>query len=60
MATHREFLYVRQPDGMPDASCFQLIEAPLPSPTDGQVLAATHYLSIDPYMRRQMGGGHGQ
>jgi len=60
VATHREFIYVRAPDGMPDASCFRLVEAPIPRPADGQVLARTHFLSIDPYMRRQMGGGHGQ
>lgn len=28
----------------------------MPVPGAGQVLARTHYLSIDPYMRRQMGG----
>ena len=60
MATHREIIYVRAPDGMPDAGCFRIVEAPMPSPADGQVLARTHFLSIDPYMRRQMGGGHGQ
>lgn len=57
MPTHREYLYVRAPDGMPDANCFRLVEAPIPEPGPGQVLARTHYLSIDPYMRRQMGGG---
>jgi NADPH-dependent curcumin reductase CurA len=60
VATHREIIYARVPDGMPDAGCFRLVEAPLPRPADGQVLARTHFLSIDPYMRRQMGGGHGQ
>ena len=60
MATHREIIYVRAPDGMPDAGCFRLVEAPMPRPADGQVLARTHFLSIDPYMRRQMGAGHGQ
>ena len=60
VATHREILYVRAPTGMPDAGCFRLVEAPMPIPADGQVLVRTHYLSIDPYMRRQMGGGHGQ
>ena len=60
MATHRQFLYVRAPDGLPDESCFQLVEAPVPVPADGQVLVRTHYLSIDPYFRRMMGGGHGQ
>ena len=60
MTTHREFIFVQVPHGMPDAGCFRLLEAPIPRPVDGQVLARTHYLSIDPYMRRQMAGGHGQ
>ncbi len=60
MATHREILFVRAPDGMPDAGCFRVVEAPMPQPGEGQVLVATHYLSIDPYFRRMMGGGHGQ
>jgi len=60
MATHRELLYVRAPDGMPDAGCFQLVEANVPSAAEGQVLVRTHFLSIDPYMRRMMGNGHGQ
>jgi NADPH-dependent curcumin reductase CurA len=58
MTTHREIVFVQVPHGMPDAGCFRLVEAPTPRPADGQVLARTHYLSIDPYMRRQMGGGH--
>ncbi len=60
MATHREFQFVKAPVGMPDASCFRLVEAPIPKPGEGQVLVATHYLSIDPYFRRMMSGGHGQ
>lgn len=54
--TQKLFRYVRAPAGVPDASCFRLEEAPIPSPADGQVLVETHFLSIDPYMRRQMGG----
>ncbi len=54
--THREFRYVKAPVGLPDPSCFELREVPVPEPTDGQVLVETHYLSIDPYMRRNMGG----
>ena len=59
MATHKEIIYRRPPEGVVDDSSFELIEAPVPVPGDGQVLVRTHYLSIDPYMRRQMGGGHG-
>ena len=60
MATHRVITYVKAPDGMPDTGCFELRDVPRPVPADRQVLVATHYLSIDPYMRRMMGGGHGQ
>lgn len=60
MPTHRQFIYVRAPHGMPDEGCFRLVDAPLPKPAPGQVLVRTHYLSIDPYFRRMMGGGHGQ
>jgi NADPH-dependent curcumin reductase CurA len=60
VTTHREIIFVQVPHGMPDAGCFRLLEAPIPRPADGQVLARTHFLSIDPYMRRQMAGGHGQ
>ena len=60
MVRNREIVYVRAPDGMPDAGCFRLIESQMPKPAEGQVLVRTHFLSIDPYMRRQMGGGHGQ
>ena len=60
MATHRVITYVRAPDGMPDEACFRVVEAAMPRPADGQVLVRTHFLSIDPYFRRMMGGGHGQ
>lgn len=60
MAMQRQFLYVRAPDGMPDETCFELVEAPRPEPAEGQVVVRTHFLSIDPYFRRMMGGGHGQ
>lgn len=56
MATHREFLFAKAPDGMPDAACFELVEAAMPQAGPGEVLVKTHFLSIDPYMRRAMGG----
>lgn len=60
MSRTRHFIFVRVPEGMPDASCFRLEDAPMPVPGERQVLVRTDYLSIDPYMRRQMSGGHGQ
>ena len=39
---------------MPTPANFRLEQAPVPSPTDGQVLLRTLYLSLDPYMRGRM------
>jgi len=54
MRTHRQIIYVKAPDGSVEESCFRIEAATVPEPGDGQVLVRTHYLSIDPYMRRQM------
>ena len=56
MTTHREFLFAKVPDGMPTEDCFELVERAIPQAGDGQVLVKTHFLSIDPYMRRAMSG----
>lgn len=55
MKNQQEIRFVRRPEGLPSQDCFRLVEAPMPKPLDGQVLVQTHYLSIDPYMRRAMG-----
>ncbi len=55
----RQFIYIKPPDGFPSEDCFRMVETEMPVPTDGEVLVATCYLSIDPYMRRQMGGSRG-
>ena len=60
MSTHREIKFVKPPEGLPTADCFETIEVPTPAPADGEVLVQTHVLSIDPYMRRAMGGGRNQ
>jgi NADPH-dependent curcumin reductase len=51
----KQILYAKAPDGWVDESCFRLAEAAIPRIGEGQVLVETHYLSIDPYMRRAMG-----
>lgn len=43
-----------RPAGRPDASNFTITEAPVPAPSDGQVLLRTRFLSLDPYMRGRM------
>ena len=55
-ATHKEVLFVEKPEGSVTERCFRLVDAPVPAPAEGQVLARTSFLSIDPYMRRMMGG----
>ncbi|GAB5415121.1 MAG: NADP-dependent oxidoreductase [Congregibacter sp.] len=46
------------PEGIPRASDFQLREIALPALAEGEVLCATEYLSLDPYMRSQIAGRH--
>jgi NADPH-dependent curcumin reductase CurA len=48
---------VSRPTGEPGADNFQLVEAPVPDLSDGQVLVQHHYLSLDPYMRGRMNDG---
>ena len=51
---NRQILLANRPVGMPKASDFLLNETSIPTPTNGQVLCETLYLSLDPYMRGRM------
>jgi NADPH-dependent curcumin reductase len=51
---NRQVRLKRRPVGEPKPDDFELAEAPIPSPGDGQVLSRTIYLSLDPYMRGRM------
>ena len=53
-STNRQVRLKSRPIGEPKPDNFQLAEAPMPSPGDGQVLSRTIYLSLDPYMRGRM------
>ena len=53
---NRQFILVARPFGLPKDSDFELVELPLPSLTDGQILLRTHFLSVDPYMRSRISG----
>jgi hypothetical protein len=44
----------RRPVGEATPEDFELLEAPVPAPGDGEVLCRTIYLSLDPYMRGRM------
>ncbi len=51
---NRRIVLAARPVGMPDARHFRLEETAVLSPSAGQVLLRTIYLSLDPYMRELM------
>ncbi len=51
---NRQITLAARPVGYPKESDFKLVETPIPTPEDGQVLVKTIYLSVDPYMRGRM------
>ena len=55
-SVNRQIVLRRRPVGMPKPGDFDLVEAPLPAPKDGEILSRTIYLSLDPYMRGRIGG----
>jgi len=52
--TNKQLLLTSRPEGEATAANFTLVETPVPSLADGQVLLRHHYLSLDPYMRGRM------
>jgi NADPH-dependent curcumin reductase len=52
--TNRRVLLKSRPVGEPQVTDFELVEAPRPSPADGEILCRTIWLSLDPYMRGRM------
>ena len=52
--TNRQIHLASRPDGEPTVANFRLVEAPLPTLRENQVLVRNHYLSLDPYMRGRM------
>jgi NADPH:quinone reductase len=51
---NRQILLAARPAGFPKDSDFKLVESPVPTPGDGQILVRSIYLSVDPYMRGRM------
>ena len=54
---NQQIVLVRRPSGEPVANDFDLREGSVPEPGEGQFLARTLYLSLDPYMRGRMDAG---
>jgi NADPH-dependent curcumin reductase len=51
---NRQILLKSRPEGPPGLDNFELTQAPIPEPGEGEVLMRTLYLSLDPYMRGRM------
>jgi len=51
---NKQILLARRPKGAPVPDDFELAETAIPAPGDGEFLARTIYLSLDPYMRGRM------
>jgi NADPH-dependent curcumin reductase len=51
---NRQVLLRRRPTGTPSTEDFEIAEAPMPDPGEGEVLIRGIYLSLDPYMRGRM------
>jgi hypothetical protein len=51
---NRQILLTARPDGLPKPTDFNLVEAPILEPGEGEMLLRTLYLSLDPYMRGRM------
>ncbi|MEM9440865.1 MAG: NADP-dependent oxidoreductase [Pseudomonadota bacterium] len=51
---NRRFVLAKRPVGLPTEDVFRLEETTIPDPTDGEIVARTLYLSLDPYMRGRM------
>jgi NADPH-dependent curcumin reductase CurA len=49
-----QIVLASRPTGRPSPDNFQFVQAPVPSPGDGQILLKIRYLSLDPYMRGRM------
>src|SRR5258706_15121705 len=54
LTMNRQILLAARPVGFPKDTDFKLVEAPVPTPRDGQILVRSIYLSVDPYMRGRM------
>lgn len=51
---NRQILLKSRPTGAPTLANFDIVDAPMPSLADGDVLRRTKFLSLDPYMRGRM------
>ena len=51
---NRKILLKSRPNGMPDETNFEITEAVVSQPKDGELLLKAVYISVDPYMRGRL------
>ncbi len=56
MATNKQWIYARKPEGQVGPEHFELREATIPEPGEGHVLVRSQLLSLDPASRAWMAG----
>jgi NADPH-dependent curcumin reductase CurA len=54
MERNQQIHLASRPTGTPTPDNFKIVDAPMPTPKDGEVLVRALYLSVDPYMRGRM------
>jgi NADPH-dependent curcumin reductase CurA len=54
---NKEIRFASRPTGMPALDNFNIVDAEMPRPNDGEVLVRTLYISVDPYLRGRMREG---
>jgi len=56
-SSNRQIVLNSRPIGAPTTDNFRLVETPIPTAANGQLLLRTVFLSLDPYMRGRMSDG---
>ena len=51
MVSSRKIVLAKRPVGMVTESCFEVVDAEVPEPADGEAVVQVEYLSLDPAMR---------
>jgi NADPH-dependent curcumin reductase CurA len=51
---NRQVLLASRPQGAVTEQNFRIVDTPMPTPADGEVLVKNEWLSLDPYMRGRM------
>ncbi len=54
MSVNRQVLLASRPQGAVSEANFRIVETPMPSAGEGEVLVRNQWLSLDPYMRGRM------